>query len=61
MNIIMEKQINFLTIREAIREIIYSLLRSDCIEEVAKINSFLEGGQSKEKQRLLPIIKTSHV
>ena len=35
----MEKHIKFLTIREAIREIIDSLLRTDCVEEIAEIRN----------------------
>jgi len=43
----MEKHIKFLTLREAIRDIIESLLRPDCVEEIAEIFSFLEGGKAR--------------
>ncbi len=42
----MEKHIKFLTTREAIRDIIDSLLRPDCVEEIAEIFSYLEGGKA---------------
>ena len=39
----MEKQKKFITIREAIRDIIDAILRPECVEEIAVILSFLEG------------------
>jgi len=51
----MEKQIKFITVREAIREIIDSLLRPDCIEEIAQIFSFLEGGEAKSSKAIDPL------
>ena len=46
----MEKHIRFITVREAIREIIDSLLRPDCIEEIAEIYSFLEEGEARSSK-----------
>lgn len=51
----MEKHIKFLTIREAIREIIASLLRPDCVEEIAKIFSFLESGEARSSKGIHPL------
>jgi hypothetical protein len=47
----MEKHKKFMTIREAIRDIIDALVRPDCVEEIAEIFSFLEGGSSQNDQR----------
>ena len=55
MPLLMEKHIKFLTIREAIREIIESLLRPDCVEEAAEIFSFLEGGEAKSSKGTHPL------
>lgn len=52
----MEKHIKFLTIREAIREIIDSLLRPDCVEETANIYSFLEGGKARISKGTHPLM-----
>lgn len=51
----MEKHIKFLTIREAIRDIIHSLLRPDCVEEIAEIFSFLEGGKARVSKGTHPL------
>jgi len=51
----MEKQIKFLTIREAIRDIIDSLLRPDCVEEIAQIYSFLEDGRAMVSKGVNPL------
>ena len=51
----MEKDIKFITVREAIREIIDSLLRPDCVEEIAQIFSFLEGGEAKSSKGIDPL------
>lgn len=52
----MEKNIKFLTIREAIRGIIDSLLRPDCVEEIAEIFSFLEGGKARVTKGIHPFM-----
>ena len=54
----MEKHIKFLTIREAIRDIVDSLLRPDCIEEIAEIFSFLEGGEARSSKGTHPLIES---
>jgi Fe-S-cluster containining protein len=51
----MEKHIKFITVREAIRDIIDSLLRPDCVEEIAKIYSFLEGGEARSSKGINPL------
>ena len=51
----MEKQIKFITVREAIRDIIDSLLRPDCVEEIAQIYSFLEGGNARSSKGIDPL------
>ena len=51
----MEKHIKFITVREAIREIIDSLLRPDYVEEVAQIFSFLDGGEAKSSKGIDPL------
>ena len=51
----MEKHIKFLTPKEAIRGIIDSLLRPDCLEEVAETFSFLEGGQAGICREIHPL------
>jgi len=51
----MEKHIKFLTVREAIREIIDSLLRPDCVEEIAQIFSFLEDGKARSSKGINPL------
>ncbi|MGA7144202.1 MAG: YkgJ family cysteine cluster protein [Desulfobacterales bacterium] len=51
----MEKHKKFLTIREAIRDIIDSLVRPDCVEEIAEIFSFLEGGSAGTTQGIHPL------
>ena len=50
----MEKHKKFISIREAIREIIDSLLRPDYVEEIAQIFSFLEGGEAKSSKGINP-------
>jgi hypothetical protein len=50
----MEKHIRFITVREAIREIIDSLLRPDCIEEIAEIYSFLAEGEARTSKGINP-------
>ena len=52
----MEKHIKFLTTREAIREIIDSLLRPDCVEEIAEIVSLLEGGNARASTGIHPFM-----
>jgi len=52
----MGKHIKFLTIREAIREIIDCLLRPDCEEEIAEIFSFLEGGKARISKGTHPLM-----
>lgn len=54
----MEKHIKFLTIREAIRDIIDSLLRPDCVEEIAEIFSFLEGGNARTSKGIHPLMES---
>lgn len=51
----MEKDVKFITVREAIRDIIASLLRPDCVEEIVEIYSFLEGGKAKSSKRISPL------
>ena len=51
----MEKLIKFITVREAIREIIDSLLRPDYVEEIAQIFSFLESGEAKSSKGIDPL------
>ncbi len=51
----MEKHKKFLTIREAIRDIIDSLVRPDCVEEIAEIFSFLEGGSAGTTKGIHPL------
>ena len=46
----MEKHIKFITVREAIRDIVDSLLRPDCIEEIAEIYSFLAEGEARSSK-----------
>ena len=43
---IVEKDKKYLTIREAIRDIVDGLLSVDCVEEIADLYSFLEGGDA---------------
>ena len=52
----MGKQKKFLAIREAIRDIIDSLLRPDCVEEIAEIYSFLEGGKARPNKGTHPLM-----
>jgi hypothetical protein len=52
----MGKQKKFLTIREAMRDIIDSLLRPDCVEEIAEIYSFLEGGKARPNKGTHPLM-----
>ena len=52
----MEKHKKFLTIREAIRDIIDNLLRPDCVEEIAEIYSFLEGGKARSIKVTHPLM-----
>ena len=52
----MGKQKKFLTIREAIRDIIDSFLRPDCVEEIAEIYSFLEGGKARPNKGTHPLM-----
>ena len=51
----MEKHIEFLTLRVAIRDIINSLVRPDCIKEIAEIFSFLEGGSARTSKEIHPL------
>jgi len=51
----MEKHIKFITVREAIRDIIDSLLRPDCVEEIAQIYSFLEDGRAMVSKGFNPL------
>ena len=50
----MEKHIKFITVREAIRDIIDSLLRPDCVEEIAEIFSFLDSGEARSSKEIDP-------
>ncbi len=53
----MEKHKKFLTIREAIRDIIDAIVRPDCVEEIAEIFSFLEGGSAGTSIGIHPLAK----
>jgi Fe-S-cluster containining protein len=55
MDIPMEKQKKILTIREAIRDIIDALVRPDCVDEIAEIFSFLEGGSAGTSTGIHPL------
>jgi Fe-S-cluster containining protein len=45
----------FLTIRKAIRDIIDSIARPDCVEEIAEIFSLLEGGSARTTIGIHPL------
>ena len=51
----MEKHKKFLTVREAIRDIIDALVRPDCVEEIAEIFAFLEGGGARTTKGIHPL------
>jgi hypothetical protein len=51
----MEKQKKFITLREAIRDIIDAILRPECVEEIAVILSFLEGGLARTSKGIHPL------
>jgi Fe-S-cluster containining protein len=51
----MEKQKIFLTIREAIRDIIDALVRPDCVDEIAEIFALLEGGSAGTTTGIHPL------
>lgn len=51
----MEKHKIFLTIREAIRDIIDALVRPDYVAEAAEIFAFLEGGSARTTKGIHPL------